>query len=94
MKLLVERVCADFVYIDGSHKAADVLADLVISFELTKVGGVVICDDYVWRGESIEEVDILNNPKLAIDSFTNIYRNKLALIVDVPLRQFGFVRRS
>ncbi len=36
----------DIVYIDGSHKASDVLEDAVISWRLVKSGGMIIFDDY------------------------------------------------
>lgn len=40
----------DVIYIDGSHKTADVLEDAVLSFRLLKVGGLMIFDDYAWNG--------------------------------------------
>lgn len=67
----------DFVYVDGSHQAADVLEDLVLSFPLLRRGGLVICDDYTWQRQKLGEEDILDTPKLAIDAFTNIYRRRL-----------------
>lgn len=39
----------DLVYIDGSHAAADVLADAVLAWRLLKVGGLMGFDDYGWR---------------------------------------------
>ena len=36
----------DLVYLDGSHMAADVLEDAVLSFPLLKPGGILIFDDY------------------------------------------------
>lgn len=55
----------DFVYIDGSHQAKDVLTDSVYSWYLLKPNGIIIFDDYEW--------DIYHeawrNPKLAIQSF-------------------------
>ncbi|MCZ6464828.1 MAG: class I SAM-dependent methyltransferase [Proteobacteria bacterium] len=38
----------DFIYIDGCHEAACVLLDAVLSWDLLKVGGTMIFDDYVW----------------------------------------------
>lgn len=67
----------DVVYVDGSHQAADVLEDLVLSFPLLRRGGLVICDDYTWQRQGLGEEDILDTPKLAIDAFTNIYRRRL-----------------
>lgn len=78
--LIVRGIAADLVYVDGSHEAPDVLADLVLSFRLLRPGGIMICDDYLWSREPQAEQDILNSPKLAIDAFTNIYRRR----VDFP----------
>ena len=55
----------DFVYIDGSHQAADVLEDAVLSFRLLKPGGILIFDDYLWRNYPQPQL----NPALGIDSF-------------------------
>src|SRR5205823_5527535 len=51
---------ADLVYVDGSHAACDVLSDLVQSFQITRVGGVIICDDYLWRGRPERPRDIVD----------------------------------
>lgn len=80
----------DLVYVDGSHQAPDVLSDLIFSYRLLKVGGILICDDYVWRHPD----GIIHEPKLAIDSFSNIYRDKIAPFVDLPLRQIYFCKTS
>lgn len=77
----------DLAYVDGSHQAPDVLGDLLMSYHLLKVGGVMMCDDYVWR-----HGNVLHEPKIAIDNFTNIFRDKLAPILDAPLRQIYFVK--
>lgn len=64
----------DFVYIDGSHTAPDVLQDAVLVHPLLKVGGFVIFDDYLWN--DINNPDPRNNPKMAIDFFYEVNRNK------------------
>ena len=38
----------DFIYVDGSHQAHDVLCDAILSFKLLRVGGIVCFDDYLW----------------------------------------------
>ena len=39
----------DFIYIDGSHLAPDVLADAVLAWRLLKPGGIMIFDDFLWN---------------------------------------------
>lgn len=77
----------DFIYIDGSHQAPDVLADAVLSFELLRPGGVMIFDDYLWSMEPLGQQDLLNMPKLAIDAFITIYQRKLRVVPGIPLYQ-------
>jgi hypothetical protein len=64
----------DFIYIDGSHKAADVLEDAVLSFRLLKVGGLMIFDDYAWNGGGPTEFD---NPRRGVEAFYSVYQNQL-----------------
>lgn len=67
----------DFAYIDGSHVASDVLTDAVMAFQLLRVGGVMIFDDYTWCMEPGGRQDPLNMPKFAIDTFVNMFMRKI-----------------
>jgi hypothetical protein len=73
----------DFVYVDGSHMANEVLSDLVLSFALCKLGGVIVCDDYL----KDQGQNPLFVPKLAIDSFVNCFVGKVAVLGQLPLYQ-------
>ena len=67
----------DIIYIDGSHKADDVLADTVLSWNLLKIGGILIFDDYSWkRNEFPKHL----RPEIAIDSFINAYSNHIEIM--------------
>jgi predicted O-methyltransferase YrrM len=66
----------DFVYIDGSHKAVDVLEDAVLAWRLLKEGGILTFDDYRWEGA----LDYRKCPKIAIDAFLEIYASQIAFI--------------
>jgi predicted O-methyltransferase YrrM len=77
----------DFVYIDGSHQAPDVLSDAILGFKLVKVGGVIGFDDYLWFENLPYGRDPIRSPKLAIDCFSNIYCRKIN-IIQAPNRQF------
>jgi predicted O-methyltransferase YrrM len=77
----------DFIYIDGSHQAPDVLSDAVLAFQLLRVGGVLIFDDYLWTMEAAGKQDPLNMPKLATDSFINIFQRKLRILDRLPIYQ-------
>lgn len=77
----------DFIYVDGSHQAPDVLCDAVLAFRLLRIGGMLIFDDYIW-GYGGAACDPLNAPKLAIDSFMNIYARKLAMLNAPALQKY------
>jgi hypothetical protein len=66
----------DFLYVDGSHDAADVLADAVLGWRLLRPGAVLIFDDYEWRYFD----DPLLCPRLAIDSFLAVFAREAALL--------------
>lgn len=83
----------DFVYVDGSHQASDVLADAVLAFKLLRVGGVMAFDDYTWYEHLPHGRDILRCPKMAIDAFTNINFRKIEIIKGV-ISQFYIAKIS
>lgn len=67
----------DIVYIDGDHRAAGVLADAVLSWDLLKPGGVLIFDDYGWLDKQLPQELC---PRIAVDSFITIFRNSLEVV--------------
>ena len=84
----------DLVYVDGSHQAADVLTDSIIAFQVLRVGGVMIFDDYLWSMEPQGEQDTLNMPKAAIDAFINLFQRKLRIINGLPINQLYIEKLS
>ena len=47
----------DFIYIDGDHREDEVYQDAVSSFEVTRVNGHILFDDYLWRNETKKGID-------------------------------------
>ena len=76
----------DFIYVDGSHQAPDVLCDAILAFRLLRVNGLIAFDDYLWQERLPNGVDPIRCPKPAIDAFTNIYCRKIK-IIGAPLYQ-------
>ena len=70
----------DFIYVDGSHQAPDVLCDALLSFRLLKVYGFIAFDDYLWQEQLPYGTDPIRCPKTAIDAFTNIYCRKIRIL--------------
>lgn len=83
-------VLFDFVYVDGSHRPADVLADAVLGFRLLKVGGFMIFDDYTWYDQTTND-GIRSSPKLAIDAFSSCFFDRIKFLNN-PVMQVGFVK--
>lgn len=66
----------DFIYIDGSHIAKDVLTDACMAWPLLKPKGLMVFDDYMWGNPR----DILHRPKPAIDAFCNLFAEEAEIV--------------
>jgi predicted O-methyltransferase YrrM len=71
------REMYDFIYIDGDHTAYGVLKDAVAAYESLNIGGILAFDDYQWTAG----LGLLKEPKIAIDSFYNVYQDKLEFVL-------------
>ncbi|MGX2970739.1 class I SAM-dependent methyltransferase, partial [Ursidibacter sp. B-7004-1] len=96
MELLVEgkKGYFDFVYVDGSHEAPDVLLDALLAHQLVRVGGVIAFDDYLWSPKSWNEADHYLLVKPAVDSYVNTYQRKVSVIQSLPTYQLYVVKIS
>lgn len=77
----------DLIYVDGSHYAPDVMIDAVLAFQLLRVGGLLIFDDYLWVANDEGRSNPLLTPKPAIDAFVNTFQPHLKVITATPLYQ-------
>jgi predicted O-methyltransferase YrrM len=66
----------DLIYIDGSHRAPDVLFDAVFAWPLLAPGGMMIFDDYEWK----PELHSAERPKPAIDRFMEMFQDELEVV--------------
>jgi predicted O-methyltransferase YrrM len=87
-KLIEAGETFDFILIDGSHAALDVLADAALAWPLLVPGGLLVFDDYLYEAR---RDDRLFRPKLAIDAFIGTMRRELE-ILDVAGQVF--IRRK
>ena len=67
----------DFVHIDGSHHARDVMIDVTRGFAHLRVGGLMILDDYLWR----DYERLGDNPAVAINAFLKATARKFAFVL-------------
>ena len=75
--LIIEGAQFDFIYVDGSHTAPDVMIDACMAFGLLKQGGIMLFDDYLWQ----DMPGLLHRPKLAVDLFVTLFSEKSNLIM-------------
>ena len=79
-----ERETYDFVYIDGSHDACDVLLDAILAFKAIRPGGYICFDDFLWHaGDS----DPLKTPRQGIESFISCFRDQIHLFDSYQAKQ-------
>jgi len=77
--LIKDNESFDFIYVDGSHTAPDVLADACMCWGLLRVGGIILFDDYQWQWpETLRELEY---PKPGINAFASVYRDELQVVI-------------
>jgi predicted O-methyltransferase YrrM len=74
-QLIVDKQQYDFIYVDGTHHADEVLADAVMCFGMLQSGGVMLFDDYLWEDDPRH----LGRCKASIDAFVNMFYDRLKL---------------
>lgn len=75
-QLMTEKREFDFIYVDGSHTAPDVITDACMGFTMLKKGGLMVFDDYMWGPEK----SVLQTPKPAVDAFTLLFRDQINIV--------------
>jgi Methyltransferase domain len=74
----------DFAYIDGSGKGIVMLSDLVSTWNLLKVDGIIICSRYSLDKGLREALELQSNdpgPYEAIDAFLKLYKPYIKILV-------------
>jgi tetratricopeptide (TPR) repeat protein len=66
----------DLIYIDGCHEATSVLEDALLSWNLAKVGSIIIFDDYEWR----DPENKLQVTKIGIDIFISLFQHQMEFL--------------
>jgi predicted O-methyltransferase YrrM len=66
----------DLIYVDGSHHCDDVVVDAIKCFQMLKVGGLMIFDDYLWRWYP----RAIDNPAAAIHAFLRLKKGSYKIV--------------
>jgi hypothetical protein len=77
----------DIIYVDGSHYCDDVLIDALKGFELLKMAGLMIFDDYFWRYYTAP----IDNPAGPINAFLKLKKNHCEI---VSLHDYLIIRKA
>ena len=78
-QLITRKQQFDFIYVDGSHTAADVLIDACMSWPLLKKGGIMVFDDYHWGPPEFNDYQ---KPKRGVDAFTHAFGDQFKVVHD------------
>lgn len=76
-RLLEEGVRFDLVYVDASHLGLDVLVDAAYAWQILRVGGYLVFDDYTWAELGR---DALLRPGPAIDAFLSLMQGRFETV--------------
>ena len=74
-KMITEEKKYDLIFVDGNHTSPFVLTDAVMGWYLLKENGIIVFDDYLWG-----DPGSTNSPKIAIDSFVEIFKDYTEVI--------------
>ena len=74
-KQFKQKESFDYIYIDGSHNGIDIYNDALASFNILKVGGIIIFDDITNIYQDIEM-----QPHDAFEKFYNLYKRKIKVL--------------
>lgn len=86
--LMRRGVTFDFVYVDGSHEAADVMLDAVCGYQLLAPHGFMCFDDFLWN-PGLSDV---KTPKPAIISFLTTYADRIEVLA--PLHRQAWIQKT
>ncbi len=73
---VLEPASYDFIYVDGSHTGKNVFLDAALSWNLLKVGGVIIFDDYA----AAPNYPAPERPRETIDTFLQVFEPYIEIL--------------
>lgn len=82
LDLINNKTKVELIYIDGDHRASEVLTDLVLAWQIIPVGGVILCDDTgAWRytdNNGTQSAQMC--PRMAVEMFMQCNWHKIQII--------------
>ena len=93
-ELIIAKEKVEFIFVDGDHTAAAVLEDMVLSWRLLPVGGVMLCDDSIgWKlVDEHGSAPVQLSPRMGIEMFIQSHWHQIELIHLPDSFQTAFVK--
>ncbi len=66
----------EIIYIDGCHCSRHILTDAILCWDLLKVGGVMIFDDYLYKDFTPDQA----SPQVTCDFFVEIFKEEMNVL--------------
>jgi Methyltransferase domain len=95
LKELIDKdLQPELIYIDGSHDPGDVSTDLILAWQLLKVGGMILVNDITTWAPFQEKLPDYSKttPTTVVNNFIQNNRNKIKNIVLPDMRQIAFMK--
>jgi cephalosporin hydroxylase len=96
LELIHKNIIVDLIFIDGDHRASQVLTDLVLSWQLIGVGGMILCDDSTdWKYEDTNGfASSQMSPRMAIEMFIQCNWHKMKIVKLPNSSQTAFIKMA
>lgn len=94
LELIQRGVKVDLIYIDGDHRSFQVMADLVLAWQLINVGGLILCDDSTdWKYQDTTDIPPAQmSPRMAVEFFIQCHWDRLKIVKLPNSSQTAFVK--
>lgn len=92
--LIYQKEKAELIFVDGDHTAAAALEDMILSWRLLPIGGVMLCDDSIgWKFiDQNGNAPVQLSPRMGIEMFIQINWHKIELIHLPDSFQTAFIK--
>lgn len=92
--LICQQKTAQLIFVDGDHTAAAALEDMILSWRLLPVGGIMLCDDAIgWKlVDDKGSAPVQMSPRMGIEMFIQSHWHQIELIALPDSFQTAFVK--
>ena len=81
----------DWIYVDGSHEAANTFLDAELAWRMARKGAIMVFDDYRWKRK---DSDSPHHPRRGIDAFMMLRKGEYEILVGAEDEDYQMVLRK